>query len=317
MSFRHSGWQPSRHRIRDALERCDVAQSRLDAWDECGARAWVLRSKDHDDRYKVASTTCRDRFCVPCADDRSAKIGRRVRDRIPSSGISFLTLTLADNDVPLSELLDKLIRSFRRLRQWDRWKADVKGGVAFIEIKWNAKSDRWHPHIHAIMEADFLPQSLISAEWHRITKTSFVVDIRRPKNSETVIRYVTKYGSKPLNHSFVADADRLDEAIRSLKGRHMCTAFGTWREWALHDDDEHEQWEPVDTLENLIARASRGDPQALKIMEAINCTIPNSTTPEASPRPPPSDPPSPPLSLVNARHFASDVAARLRVMLTT
>ena len=54
--------------------------------------------------------------------------------------VSFLTLTLADNDQSLAGLLDKLIASFRRLRQTERWRASVVGGVSFIELKFNAKN---------------------------------------------------------------------------------------------------------------------------------------------------------------------------------
>lgn len=285
--FRHSGWQPDRRRIREALERSDAAQSRLDAWDGCGRDAWVLRSKDDRNRLKVASSTCKDRFCVPCANTRSAAIGNRIRDRIPHTGISFLTVTLADSELTLAEGLDKLIASFRTLRQWKRWKQCVDGGVAFIEIKWNDENNRWHPHLHAIMQAGYLPKAEIVDEWKRITKTAFIVDIKRPKNVETVIRYCTKYATKSLDQSFVANPDRLDEAITALKGRHLATTFGAWRDWVLTDDDEHEQWQPIDTLESLLRREARGDPDAIEIMETLRCSTRKAITLPKSPRAPP------------------------------
>lgn len=287
--FRHSGWQPARTRIRAALDRSGVAQSRLDHWDGCGSDAWVLRDPENAERLRIASSTCKDRFCVPCADTRSARIGRRIREKIDAAQISFLTLTLADNNLPLTDLLDKLIRCFRSLRQWSLWQAKVSGGVAFIEIKWNDKKQRWHPHFHIIMLSDYLPQKALSDRWHAITGTSFIVHIKRPKNSETVVRYVTKYGSKPLDHSFVNDSDRLDEAIASLKGRHLATAFGDWRGWCLTDDDDHESWLPVDTLSSILRRATRGDPEALKIMELLRCTVPMETAVPTQVRAPPSE----------------------------
>ena len=311
VAFRHSGWQPNRDRIRAALTRSDVAQSRLDHWDGCGADAWVLRDPENPERLKIASTTCKDRFCVPCADQRSAKIGRRIRDKISATAISFLTLTLADNDINLTGLLDKLFRSFRCLRQWPRWQTTVQGGVAFVEIKWNDNTNRWHPHLHVIMEADYLAQAAIAERWHTITGTSFIVDIRRPRDNANVIHYVTKYGSKPLNNSFVKNPERLDEAIASLHGRHLATAFGSWRGWCLHDDDEHEKWLPVDTLNSLLRREARGDPEAVKIMEKLRCTTRNATTTKPEPRAPPPPPTKPSQSLMNARRFASDAVANL------
>ncbi len=302
--FRHSGWQANRDRIRAGLERSGVAQARLDHWDGCGADAWVLRDPENPERLRIASTTCKDRFCVPCADTRSAKIGRRIRDKIACRQISFLTLTLADPEIDLTFLIDKILRCFRTFRQWPRWKAAVAGGVSFLEIKWNPQLERWHPHLHAIIEADYLDQAAISARWHEITGTSFIVDIRRPPRKEDVIRYVTKYGSKPLHPSFIKDADRLAEAIASLKGRHLATAFGSWRGWCLMDDDEHEKWLPVDTLSSLIRRERRGDPEAIKIMEQLRCMTPMATTTEQAPRaPPPATIPETP-SLANARAIA-------------
>ena len=311
VAFRHSGWQPNRTLIRAALGRSDVAQSRLDHWDGCGRDAWVLRDPENAERLRIASTTCKDRFCVPCADTRSHRIGRRIREKIAGGRISFLTLTLADNDQTLSGLIDKLIRSFRSLRQWPLWRSAVTGGVAFIEVKWNEPSRRWHPHLHIIMAADYLAQDAISDRWRAITRTSFIVWIERPDDSERVIRYVTKYGSKPLNQSFVGNPARLDEAIASLKGRHLATAFGDWREWCLLDDDEHEKWLPVDTLSSIIRRAKRGDPEATKIMELLRCSTLSTITPEPAQRAPP-EPDSPEtISRLNAQAFARDVVMSL------
>ncbi len=315
VSFRHSGWQPNRAKIRDALERVGVAYSRLEAWDDCGRNAWVLRAKTDEGRLKIASATCKDRFCVPCADTRSARIGNRVRAQVPAEGISFLTLTLADNDLSLTELLDKLIASFRALRRWKRWVEAVAGGVAFIETKWNAKLQRWHPHIHAVMEAGFLPHGEISAEWRRITGTSFIVHIKRPRNAETVIGYVTKYGSKPLDQTFVNDAERLDEAIDAMKGRHLCLAFGAWRGWALSDDDEREEWTPIDTLASLLRREARGDPEAVSIMEQLRCTTTRAILVPTKSRAPPSVPTLEEISLANSRAIASTAVSNCQTSL--
>lgn len=307
--FRHSGWQANRTRIRHALERCDVSESRLAAWDRCGTDAWVLRSVDEPDHLKIASATCKDRFCVPCADTRSVGIANRIRDRVPQDGISFLTLTLADADLSLTDLLDKIIKSFRKLRTWNQWRNRVKGGVAFLETKWNPAKRRWHPHLHVIMEADFLPQAEISAKWKAITKTSFIVHIKRPDNIETVIRYVTKYGSKPLDQSFVADADRLDEAIVAMRGRHLCLVFGSWRDWALTETDDATEWQAIDTLASLLRREARGDPDATAIMEQLRCQTKRPLEQPLLPRGPPPNKPLEPQYLVTMRHSAASAVA--------
>ena len=139
IAFRHSGWQSNRTKIRHALERTEAPASRLAAWDACGSDAWVLRSKESPERLRICSSTCKDRFCVPCADTRSARIGRRVRERVPAAGISFLTLTLADANISRADGISKLLRCFRKLRRWGVWTREVAGGAAFLEVKWKAK----------------------------------------------------------------------------------------------------------------------------------------------------------------------------------
>lgn len=315
VAFRHSGWSADRQRVRAGLARSDVPSSRLDQWDACGSGAWVLRDPDNPARYRIAASKCKDRFCVPCADDRSAKIGRRIRDKIDGRAISFLTLTLRDSGIPLTDLINKLLTSFRKLRQSARWKETVAGGVAFIEIKWNADKRRWHPHLHAIMQAGYLPKEWISERWRSITAGSFIVDIKRPRCTDDVIRYVTRYGSKPLNHSFVADPARLDEAIAALSGRHFAIVFGAWRGWCLIDDDEHEQWQRVDTLDSIIRRSSRGDPDAIAIMEALQCTIPRMTTTTTEERAPPRLVAPMSSCLRNALATACDAVAACRLTL--
>lgn len=307
--FRHSGWQPNRSRIRAALDRCGVPASRIAAWDACGTDAWVLREKTKDGRLKIASCTCKDRFCVPCSDTRSAQLGNRIRDRVPEAGISFLTLTLADADKPLGELIDKIYKSFRRLRTWRLWKDRVKGGVAFLETKWNPALQRWHPHLHVIMEAAFLPQAEISDRWHRVTETSFIVHIKRPPSIEQVIRYVTKYGSKPLDQSFVADDERLDEALVAMRGRHLCLVFGSWRDWALTAVDDQTEWQPIDTLASLLRREARGDPDATAIMEQLRCQTKRPLDPPELPRAPPCPNAAEPEYLVNMRRSAAIAVA--------
>lgn len=316
VAFRHSGWQPTRHKIRAALVRSGVAESRLEGWDGCGRNAVVLRDPDTPGAYRVACTTCKDRFCVPCADSRSHRIGRRLRAHVDDNAISFLTLTLRDNDVPLDQLLDKLLRSFRRLRQWSIWKREVAGGVAFVEIKFNPDKQRWHPHLHIIMDAGYMPQSAIADRWFAITKTSFKVDIRRATDADEAIRYVTKYGSKPLNQSFVADEERLDEAIDALKGRHLAIVFADWRGWCLSDDDEYEKWPVVASLSSLIARGRRGDPDALAILEYLRCTTLIETTNTTDPRAPPTQQLPSTLSRLTGQFTAYDAVKRLLTTLS-
>ena len=148
-----------------------------------------------------------------------------------------------------------------------------------MEVKYNDKAARWHPHLHIIMMADYIPKDDLIRAWFSISKDSFIVDIQRVNSIATTAFYVTKYASKPLNTSFANSPDLLDEAVKAIKGRRLCFAFGTWYGKALTDPDLDgddamdlidDTWEFFADLEELLQRANAGDPDARSIILATN-----------------------------------------------
>lgn len=194
--------------------------------------------------------------------------------QIDSKPVSFITLTLKGKGESLSELVDRLYKHFRALRLHPTWAEKVRGGAAFLEIKYNDPSKRWHPHLHIIADADFIDKGVLSDVWRGISKDSFIVDISRVRQAETTAHYVTKYASKPLNMSFCNKAELLDEALRALKGRRLCLCFGTWygtsltdaEDATLDEEADDEQWHMFKDLETLLASAAAGDRQAREVI---------------------------------------------------
>lgn len=194
--------------------------------------------------------------------------------QIGGKPVSFITLTLCGKKEPLSELVDRLYKHFRALRLHPTWDEKVRGGAAFLEIKYSDKAKRWHPHLHIIADAAFIDQGVLSDVWRGITRDSFIVDIRRVNAAEQTAHYVTKYASKPLNSSFSNTPDLLDEAIRALKGRRLCLCFGTWYGTSLTDAEEAqldevdggEEWKMFSDLESIIVRANQGEREATNII---------------------------------------------------
>jgi len=187
---------------------------------------------------------------------------------------SFITLTLCGKGEPLADLIDRLYKHFRTLRLHPTWDEKVRGGAAFLEVKWSDKAQRWHPHLHIIADADYIPKGELSTVWRTITHDSFIVDIQRVKNPEITGRYVTKYASKPLNTSFANSPALLDEAIKALKGRRLCLTFGTWYGTPLTtaEDDELDLADKNDfhclyPLEDLLRRATNGERDALNVVK--------------------------------------------------
>jgi len=267
--FRHSGWARIRNLIYRSLQRTRTNASTLSEFSLCGSHAYVLRSREDPNTMRLAGSSCHNRFCTPCANERARTVALNVADYLANGGCRFLTLTLQSTTEPLVDLLAKLTKSFAALRRTLLWKQRVTGGVGFIEVKWNADKSRWHPHLHCLLQGRYLPQKEVSASWQAITNGSFIVDIQAVKSNRHAIRYVTKYVSKPLNASFLDDDDRLDEAVVALKGKRLCLTFGDWRGLLLVAHPSEDSWESLGSLDVLVSAAAAGDDEAIRIVGVV------------------------------------------------
>lgn len=291
--FRHSGWKHNRLLVYRSLRRTEQCPNRQRSFSECGSQSYVLQSIEHPQVYKVAGSSCHDRFCLPCASDRARCIAMNVLDFIEDRKLRFLTLTLKASADPLSEQLDKLYSSFQALRRRRFWTKHVTGGMAFLELTFNAKADTWHPHFHIIIEGTYLDHSQLRKLWYYITGDSFVVDIRPVPDNRTTGRYVTKYASKPFNNTFLNRDYALDEAVVALKGRKLLFTFGKWRGLTTITTPDDSSWQYIAPLDNVIANAARGDSDALKILHGLTDAdiLPILARVSALPPPAPQPPP--------------------------
>lgn len=272
--WRHGGWMIYRKRVFEAMERTSQSPNRRRSFGECGSYSWIEKREGQDGGFRVRHNNCHDRLCTPCANARSAKISEALLAAIGSSPVSFITLTLCGRKEPLGELVDRLYKHFRALRLHPLWQDKVRGGAAFLEVKWSDKAQRWHPHLHIIADADFIPQQELSTVWRTISRDSFIVDVRRVKNAEVTGHYVCKYASKPLNSSFSNTPALLDEALLALKGRRLCLCFGTWygtplsdaEDATLEDELADGTWKMFSDLESILVRATNGERDAIHIL---------------------------------------------------
>jgi hypothetical protein len=265
----HAGWRHTRSQVFDALRRTEQPAARVQAFAECGSTAIILQSRDNPSDWKIAGSRCHDRFCQRCAGARAHAIAYNVIDYLADRETRFLTLTVKHDDASLAMMLDHLTRSFRTLRRRPLWKKCVTGGVAFLEIKWSAASQSWHPHFHILIVGKYLDWQKLKAEWWRITGDSHVIDIRAIRNRDQAFHYVCKYASKPLNNTFANRPPLLDEAIRALRGRKLAHTFGDCRGLVLIEKPDDAAWEPRGSLNDWIKRARRGDAEAQNVLLGI------------------------------------------------
>lgn len=265
--FRHSSWAIARVKTYNALCRCQVGEKRIDAFVNCGGGAWLYRSAAGDD-LSIKCNKCHDRWCLACARERAGKISNNLLSVMSARTCRFLTLTLRHNTLPLKDQLDRLYRCFNDLRRRKFWKDHVSGGAAFLEVK-VSKAGRWHPHLHLVVEGDYIPQRSLSTEWLAVTGDSSIVDVRSITDDGQAAGYVTKYLTKPASSDVYADAEKLDEMVITLRGRRLCMTFGSWRGIVLEPKDADDvDWQPVASLDTLRSRASSGDADAINLLEA-------------------------------------------------
>lgn len=282
-NFRHSGWRRLRAQVADGLVRAGVPPARVERFRNCGHHAWVMQDADDPTRLRINASYCHDRFCVPCATERSRRIAASVASYLDGRPARFITLTLKHSTAPLADQLRSLGAAFRRLRQRKLWVKAVDGGICCLEVKWSAAAGRWHPHLHIVCTGRYLDQRALSAAWRAVTRDSYIVDIRFVRDPETACRYVAKYASKPMTKTFAADDNAMAEAIRALHGRRLVVVFGDWRDICLDDFADEADWRPVCLLADLIRNTQAGDVFAARIyttlMRSHPCPPPNASRP--------------------------------------
>lgn len=271
-SFRHSGWQRLRRQTYAALARTGAPDTRLQRFAECGSAAWLTEDRDQPGRYRVVANHCRDRFCVACTSAKARATAQAVSRMCEGRTVRMITLTLKNTDSTLAPVLDKLYRSFARLRRRTFWLKAVDGGIAFLEVKYNASTNRWHPHLHVLVVGRFVHHGLLKRAWHVITNDSFIVDIRHLRSPRDGAKYAAKYAGKPLSHTYRANPAAFDDAVATLKGRRLVSAFGEFRSMLVDESDDTTTWRNLGPLHEWLTAAEYGDPYASRVIQTLRTT---------------------------------------------
>ena len=216
--------------------------------DKCADRLWFwecMQSKEHPKKLK-SGYFCRHRLCVNCQWRKSMRqyhtskeLALEALRRHPTLRFVFLTLTVPNVALRgLSDVIDGLFESWRRLIQRKEVKSVVKGYLRALEVTYNHERDDWHPHIHAVLVVPsyyFTTSSYITQErwlelWQQATRMPQItqVDIRKIKTRkkgvdplEVGFAEACKYGVKPWSTSSKISLNKLmsrRRVPRSLKG---------------------------------------------------------------------------------------------------
>ena len=267
--FRHTHWKEKRSRVRTALLDFGINESGLFAFDNCGsdcAVEWNATEK----KYRIRANYCHNRHCEPCARAKANLMAANLRERLlekPNGRYRFITLTLLHSDTPLKDQITRLYTSFKKLRTLPIWKESQRGGCTVLEVKYNADTGYWHPHLHIIAEGDFLNQSTLSNAWLHVTGDSHVVDIRALNNERDAAHYVAKYVSKGTSNEVWYQDHLAKEWIAAMKGVRTAATFGSWRGFKLLKVTKSDAgWSKVGKLNEIMRKARNGDSDAMHLM---------------------------------------------------
>lgn len=218
------------YHVAGKLERCLEAALLMES--ECGTHTAVREMR------------CKSKVCPLCYQIRAREIRDRMTEAIkPLRNRKLLTLTLKSVNAPLRDQLINLRRCWRKLRNRKLWRecVDVEGGggVGVVEITRNKKTGLWHPHIHAVIGGNYMPQDRLSALWKKITGNSKIVDIRAADAAESA-EYLTKHMNVERYLAKGADlSDFTDEALAewatNIHAMRFVETFGPLRAVNLED----------------------------------------------------------------------------------
>lgn len=241
---------------------------------ECRKFASFAREKITGE-VKVMASACRDRWCPMCSGQKSKYAKEQCELYIKSLKVPrFLTLTLRNDGAELQHQLEFLSKCFVTLRNRAYWKRNVTGGVWFLQVKRGKNSGCWHPHLHILLDGDYMEQGRLSALWEQVTYGSPVIDIRRINNVEEAASYVARYSARP---AILADQPLEDRItiIKALFGKRLAGTFGTGKTVTLtppkiKDDSE---WSTIGFYDVVVGKAE-SDPAAKAVLIAYNAEIP-------------------------------------------
>lgn len=234
-----------------------------------------------DGELVIHPMRCRLRACPICEAKRMSSWWHKLQPLVKAfSAPKHVTLTLRSSDDPLDAQLRRLTHSFRKLRQRTLWKRRNPWGMWLIEVTFNEKTGRWHPHLHVIVNMAFLSKEALSEAWGEVTGDSFIVGVKAVRSN--LANYLCKYIAK-ASSIYLAPVDPFT-VNALLKGKRLVQPFGTWPALPALPDSKVKF---LGTVAEMVYRARQGDPRARAM-----CAIVRERCPEALyaactlPRPP-------------------------------
>ncbi len=254
----------------DELEEKDFLGRQLD----CCTHAWFTRHEDSGE-VKVNANRCRLRWCYFCSEARQAFITNQITPWFTEAKKpKLLTLTIVSSAVPLKDQIDFLYKSFAKLRRRKFVSDRLYGGIWFFQITLSEKTGLWHPHIHALIDSEYMAHKQLMALWDKITGGSKVVHIRAVHNPEKTLQHNARYAARPSSLVNLPMSKAI-ELFFAFNGRRICGSWGTAKDLSFRPvkPEDSEKWHGLgdwSTIINLQGIDDRAD----AILKAWNESTP-------------------------------------------
>lgn len=271
--FRFADSHAYRAALLAALDQLRVSGSAAERFRDCGKNAWVMYSPSTG-KYRVACTTCKNRWCPACHRRIAGRIAKRLRAVLPTEKArrwKFVTLTLRHSKRTLTDQLRHLRASFRRLRQRSFWRKKVRGGYAVLEVSYNEQTAQWHPHLHIVCDSPYIDARELSKQWLAATRDSMIVHVRAVTNSAAAVGYLTKYLGKLPQLVIYSTKKALQEYITGMAGTRLLQHFGDLPKLPPEDSDEETRasYFPLGKLSTLQRKAAEGNRDAQFVLAQL------------------------------------------------
>ena len=176
---------------------------------------------------------CRLRICPICSRNVFIERARYIKACCKQAKFpKLITLTQPLVTGDPREGITQLKKWFSKLREHEIF-SNVRGGAYTIEVI--PKTEGWHIHIHALVDAPYIPHEKLWSTWKQITQNEVPqTDIRAAKTPQAM-EYVAKYASKSA--SMYLKNDTIVDYYNAVHGFRLFVTFGCWFNAKLEDLD--------------------------------------------------------------------------------
>ena len=238
--------------------------------DDCCRSPYAAINRDTSE-IRIHEFRCKLRICTYCGKLRAKALSMKILPLVQKMDCAYrLDFTTKSNDDPIRKQFNRIVKCFAKLRQTRLWKAHYSGGFYTLEATHNKKTDQWHPHIHVIVDGEYVKHAKLKRLWHEITGDSTVIWMKQCVSNSQAVFYINKYVTKTQDPALVP-SHRMAEWALALKGMRFVNLFGGLRHDKVNEEDELPKMEihiytPMSQLSDAI---TDGDQKAQEIWDRL------------------------------------------------